>query len=293
MLLNEQATQLLNRQLTHWPLAAKNYRALAHVETKQLQISGYTFTVQFNPARITSSSAKVDAQTIQERACFLCRHHLPPEQEVLPYTAQSGNEYLILCNPFPIFPRHLTIPDCKHTDQLIFGRIEDMVELAEQLSDFVLLYNGPKCGASAPDHFHFQAGNKGFLPLQAAVESGASIEHYPVSAFVVQSEEANGVAAALKTAIPLEPEPMFNLLCWKTGSKFYLVVFPRKCHRPAQYFAEGDAHILLSPGSIDLGGVVITPLEKDFRRLSEADVANIFAQISLSSFSNTLIINSS
>ena len=285
---NQQVMQLLNRQLATWPLAAKNYQALAHVETKQLQINGYTFIVQFNPARITSSAAQIDPKTIQERKCFLCRHHLPPEQELLPYTTQNGNEYLILCNPFPIFPHHLTIPDCCHTDQLIAGRIQDMLELAALLSDFILFYNGPMCGASAPDHFHFQAGNKGFLPIQKVVESGISMEQYPVPAYVFESEEADSVAAffyltydALLTTVPSQPEPMINLLCWKTGNRYYLVLFPRKCHRPTQFYAEGAANILLSPATIDLGGVLITPLEKDFRKLSATDVLDIIHQISI------------
>jgi len=273
--------QLFNRQMAAWPLAADNYRALAHVETRTLFIRGFPFTVQFNPARIASSTATIDPQKIQDRPCFLCRHHLPPEQEALPYTSQNENEYLILCNPFPISPRHFTITDVNHTDQLISGRIEDMLELAEQFSDYVLLYNGPKSGASAPDHFHFQAVSKGFLPIQTVVESGASIQNYPVPAIVFESEESASVAAAFHASVTQEPEPMLNLLCWKTGDKYYLVVFPRKLHRPSQYFATDESHILLSPGAIDLAGVVITPLEKDFRKLSEADVVNIIEQISI------------
>ena len=258
-----------------------NYAALSHIKTKKLSINGFEFIVQFNPARITSSSAPIDPQTIQNRKCFLCRHHLPPEQEILPYTAQSGNQYMILCNPYPIFPRHLTIPDRNHTPQLISGRIHDMLELAAQLSDFVLFYNGPQCGASAPDHFHFQAGNKGFLPIQATVESGASLTHYPVSTLLFESEEASEVAASFHQFLSAlqEPEPMLNLLCWKTGPKYYIIIFPRKRHRPAQFFATGDAHILLSPATIDLGGVLITPLEKDFQKLSASDVTDIFNQI--------------
>jgi hypothetical protein len=166
--------------------------------------------------------------------------------------------------------------------------MEDMLELAEQLSDFVILYNGPKSGASVPHHFHFQAGNKDFLPIQTLIERGISIEHYPVSTLVIESEEASSVAAHFY--LFSDPEPMMNLLCWKTGSKYYLVVFPRKLHRPSQYYAERDAHILLSPGTIDLGGVIITPLEKDFRKLSEADVVHIFEQISLP-LPHSLLIN--
>ena len=275
MHLNDQALQLLLRQQKEWPLAAANYAALSRIETKKLSINGFDFVVQFNRARITSSAAKIDPKTIQERPCFLCRRHLPPEQEEFPYTAQSGNQYMVLLNPYPIFPFHLTIPDRKHTKQLMLGRMDDMLELADQLPDFVLLYNGPKCGASAPDHFHFQAGNKGFLPIQSLVENGVCLKNYPVKTHVFEWEES--LPSTL--SFDFDPEPMINLLCWKTGSKYYTVVFPRKCHRPAQFFATGAANILLSPATIDLGGVLITPLEKDFRKLTAADVSDIFNQI--------------
>jgi len=275
MQLNDQVIQLLHRQTIAWPLAAANYSALSHVKTKKLSINGFDFTVQFNPARIISSAANTDPQAIKERKCFLCRHHLPPEQESFPYTAQSGNKYFILCNPYPIFPRHLTISDDHHTDQLIFGRVDDMLELAEKLTDFVIFYNGPKSGASAPDHFHFQAGNKGFLPIQSLVESGTSLVHYPVPALVFTSDEID----AATTCLHQNPEPMLNLLCWKTGHTFYIVIFPRKRHRPSQFYARGETNILFTPGAIDLGGVLITPLEKDFCKLTAADVSDIFTQI--------------
>ena len=288
MLLNNQALQLLHNQLKTWPLAAANYAALAQTQNRKVPVQGYDFTVQCNPARITSSTANIDPKAIQERTCFLCRHHLPPEQESLPYTTKNGIEYLILCNPYPVFPRHLTIPDSTHTAQLISGRIEDMLEMAGRLSDFVLFYNGPKCGASAPDHFHFQAGSKGFLPIQALVESGASLAQYPVPLFVFESEEAESVTlsfhiffTALQTLFPQTPEPMLNILCWKGGAKYFLVLFPRKQHRPAQFFAQGDDHILLSPAAIDLGGVLITPLEKDWQKLSASDITDIFCQIGI------------
>jgi hypothetical protein len=289
MHVNEQAKQLFNKQVNDWPLAAAHYAALAQVEVKKLSVHGFDFFVQFNRGRIISSTANIDPQTIKERKCFLCIPHLPPQQEFMPYRCKTGHEYAVLCNPYPIFPRHLTIPDVNHRAQIMLGRIEDMLELAEQLSDFVLFYNGPQCGASAPDHFHFQAGNKGFLPLQAFIESGLPIKNYPLPLFVYESEEAESVAftfdlyvTAFQKILPQTPEPMFNLLCWKTGKMFYLVIFPRKGHRPRQFFEEGDARILLSPGAIDLSGIVVTPQEKDFRKLSEADLSDIFSQIGIS-----------
>ncbi|MDR2586298.1 MAG: DUF4922 domain-containing protein [Prevotellaceae bacterium] len=275
MQIAHQVDEMFKRQVKTWPLAATNYTALAQVETKKLTINGFDFVVQFNPARITSTAAQIDTQTIQERRCFLCLHHLPPEQEVLPFTAQSGHQYSVLCNPYPIFPHHLTIPDVNHTDQRISGRIDDMLELADLLPDFVLLYNGPKSGASAPDHFHFQAGNKGFLPIQILIDSDRSTQGYPLSFTHFQSENPGSITCGIQ-----DPEPMLNLLCWKSHNKYHLILFPRKLHRPSQYYATGDAHILLSPGTIDLGGVLITPLQKDFNKLSVEDVTDIFKQIS-------------
>ena len=289
MQLNSEVHRLFDRQIEEWPLAAANYAALARSLTKKITISGFEVHLQHNPARIGSCAANMDAQTLLERPCFLCSHHLPPEQEKLPYTTQNGNEYLILCNPYPIAPRHFTIPDANHTPQLISGRIEDMIELAQQLPHFVLLYNGPKSGASAPDHFHFQAVSKDFLPIQLLLESGAPLSSYPVPSFVFESEEPTSLAssfhlflALFQEAAPQENEPMLNLLCWKTHQTFYLVAFPRKLHRPAQFYAQGDAHILLSPGAIDLAGVWITPLEKDFDKLSPLDLSDIITQISIS-----------
>lgn len=286
--LNYEVEQLFHRQNKNWPLAEKNYLALALVKTRRLSVEGVDLTLQFNPARIGSTTSKIDPQSIKERPCFLCQHHLPPEQERLPFCTRSGNEYLILCNPFPISPRHFTLADVNHTEQLIEGRILDMLELAEHLSDFILLYNGPKSGASAPDHFHFQACCKGFLPIQTIVESGCSISHYPIPALVLESEDVEAVTSHfhllyefLQEVYSQEPEPMFNILCWKSGVRNFLVVFPRKKHRPSQFFEKGEANILISPGAIDLGGVIITPLEKDYDKLTTLDFFDIIGQLSI------------
>jgi ATP adenylyltransferase/5',5'''-P-1,P-4-tetraphosphate phosphorylase II len=165
--MTHQVQTLFEQQTTHWETARKNYEALRQVQVRICTVNGYTYKVQFNPARIISSGAKVDAASIQQRACFLCAANLPAEQQGVSF----GTEYTILVNPFPIFPKHLTIPVNNHIDQLIAGRLGDMLDLTKALSDYILFYNGPKCGASAPDHLHFQAGNKGFLPIEAEVKS--------------------------------------------------------------------------------------------------------------------------
>ena len=160
--MNQTINDLLFEQVATWETARDNYAALSSVQEKELKVHGIPYKVQFNPARIVSSGAKVDAKSIRERKCFLCPDNLPPAQKGILF----GGHYNILVNPFPIFPRHLTIPEVAHVPQRIACRFTDMLSLAEALSDFTIFYNGPRCGASAPDHAHFQAGNKGFMPIE-------------------------------------------------------------------------------------------------------------------------------
>lgn len=297
---SSQAKALLRHQWEHFPLAKQFHDAIGGISEKRFSIDGNEVRVQFNPARIVSSAAKVDEKTISERKCFLCEANLPVEQRALPF----GDDYLVLCNPFLIFPEHLTIPHRQHTDQRIRGRLDDMLYLSKALSEFVVFYNGPKCGASAPDHFHFQAGNKGFVPLEvdfdAILSTGRSvakseelevirIKPFGANAFVFLSENPMAIELAfypLYGALQVlqidEPEPMMNLLSWYDGTRYCLVVFPRKLHRPTQFFAEGDDNILLSPASVDLAGLFITPLEKDFLKITPADLQDILNQIIVS-----------
>ena len=160
--MNQTINNLFTEQLVSWETARNNYAALSGVQVKELNVNGIPYKVQFNPARIVSSGAKVDAQSIKERKCFLCPANLPPVQKGIPFEGH----YNILVNPFPIFPRHLTIPEVAHVNQRIAVRFKDMLALAQALTDYTIFYNGPKCGASAPDHAHFQAGNKGFMPIE-------------------------------------------------------------------------------------------------------------------------------
>lgn len=294
----EAVNRLIEEQLTDWGLAAANYKALNQVKTKTFEVGGCTYNVQFNPARITSSAAKVDSKSIQERKCFLCPANLPPEQKGVPFK----EDYNILVNPFPIFPRHLTIPDVKHIDQRILTRIADMLELAEALDDFIIFYNGPKCGASAPDHMHFQAGNKGFLPIEKEWKykkagkvvdykkaSLSFLDDAPRATLIIESESKDDAVALFHTVYhsmeikPCDDEPMMNVLAWQEDKKFVICIFPRELHRPSCYFAEGDQNILISPASVDLGGVFITPLEKDFEKITAKDIHGILSEVCISS----------
>lgn len=294
--MNETIQKFLTEQLADWETARNNYAALAGVQVRELNVCGVRYKVQFNPARIVSSGAKVDAKSIQERKCFLCPANLPAQQKGIPF----GGHYQILVNPFPIFPRHLTIPDLNHTPQRIEGRLEDMMKLARQLTDFTIFYNGPRCGASAPDHAHFQAGNRGFMPIEAdwknqiagrIADYGKATLYYlndqPRTTLVIQSADmasANHLFSLICRLLPEQPEgePMLNLLAMYDEGVWTLFVFPRAKHRPACYTAEGDARLLSSPASVDLGGVFITPVEADFHKISPAIMEQILSEVCLS-----------
>jgi len=272
-MIKDEVNQLFEEQLKNWELAGNNYKALEQVKVKTLDVNDHPYKVQFNPARITSSAAKVDPQSIRERKCFLCAKNLPQEQKGIPFNGR----YTILVNPYPIFPRHLTIPLLEHTPQLIASRFGDMLDLAQQLDDYVVFYNGPKCGASAPDHFHFQAGNKGFLLIENKSNWGNVI--------CIESENKREMIDRFQQtydSLPLQPddaEPMLNILTWCENGKWITYLFPRKKHRPACYFAEGGANLLISPASVDLGGVFITPLEKDFEKITAENITGILNEI--------------
>ena len=279
---SRQIREFLYAQLQDWELARKNYEALQNVETKEFENEGITVKVQFNPARIVSSGAKVDDNSIRERKCFLCEANRPKEQKYIQY-----NDYQILVNPFPIFPEHFTIPAVAHTEQLIYSRFADMLDFARILDEYVLFYNGPKCGASAPDHTHFQAGSRGFLPIEKiAFDSG---DKKPLQmldyAILLQSSDKETVVSLfhkLYKSLKIkesEKEPMMNILAWYECQRWLVAVFPRKKHRPECYYAEGAENILISPAAVDLGGVFITPLQKDFEKITATDLIQIRIEV--------------
>ena len=285
---------LFDRQLAAWPEAARRYRDLQNIETKEIDLGGMPVRVQFNPARAVSTLARTDAAAIKARPCFLCRDNRPAQQEALPFEGCDGRRYEVLVNPFPIFPEHYTVPAVEHTPQRIAGRFPDMLRLAEAFPDMVVFYNGPESGASAPDHFHFQMGCRGFLPVEThfdrlrpvtvmrpgraviAVTSGY-ISGLPV---ITAPDGASAAAAFLRVlrSLPVSPatgEPQLNILCWRetpadggSGALFRILVIPRKAHRPSCYFAPEDRSVRISPASVDLGGVFIVPAEEDYRRVN-------------------------
>lgn len=294
--LSSQIKNLLDSQIVDWELAKNNYKGLESVKVKDFSFDGFSIKIQFNPSRIISTSAKVDAKSIQERKCFLCKENLPKVQTGIDYK----NEYIILVNPFPIFPEHFTIPKVDHKPQRIKENFEDILDLSKDLQDrYAVFYNGPKCGASAPDHMHFQAGIKNFMPVDYEFESIQKItlsnsdnlkisytENYLRNFISLESPDKyqitnafNKVYDSIEQVEAKDDEPMMNVVASYQNDEWRIIVFPREKHRPSHYFEEGEKQILLSPASVDLGGVCITPREDDFNRITKRDIKDILTQV--------------
>ena len=290
-------SRFFNRQMEKWADARHRFRDLKHVETHQLSDQ---LKVQWNPARIVSTGAKIDKKTLGDRPCFLCDKNRPKEQ----ISKQIDERFLLLVNPFPILPVHFTIPARKHQPQSIYKNYGEMHRFLSLHSELMVFYNGPKCGASAPDHLHFQAGTSGILPLQANWqrlsrnltdiislnddEKIALIHDFVVPAFVIISKSEDSDEALfqrLYKSMPVrgdETEPMMNIIAWRKGDEYISMVIPREKHRPEAYFAEGDAQMMVSPGALDMSGLIITPREEDFRKLTEESATAILQECGVS-----------
>jgi len=292
----QQAIDLWSEQVVHWPLAARYYGSLSQVQSREFTFDRSRVLVQFNPARIASTAAKTDAASIAERPCFLCDHNRPPEQNAV----DAGN-YWLLVNPFPIFEQHFTIPNKQHIPQRILPYFADFLWFARELHQFVVFYNGPRCGASAPDHLHFQAGNRGVLPLiddyyrhgEATSEVLKALSHGRLlrfrkslrKVFVIEAETSDAAVTLFEELYHSLPavdgeEPMLNLIGLFDSGKWTIFVLPRKAFRPAQYSAPEPQQLMISPAAIEMAGILITPVEAHYNKIKVDDVVDIFNQIS-------------
>ncbi len=296
--LPELCGRLLDAQRAAWPELDAGCRGLKSARQREVLCGDFTVRLQFNPRRMASTGAKVDRESIRKRPCFLCLENLPRGQKGVLY----GGTYLILCNPAPIFPGHYTVSSLRHEPQEIARSLPALLSLARDLAGFTVFYNGPRCGASAPDHLHFQAVPSGSIPLEGFEQNGvrakvsgvavSALEKCGRAAVVLEGGDAGGMESAFlrlieeaKKAVaepPGEPdEPMMNLLCSHGREGWRITVFLRRKHRPDAFYREGEAQIMVSPAAVDLGGVVITPREKDFEALGPESLRDIFREVSL------------
>ncbi len=296
------ADYLFNSQLNSWELLNKNYTALKNVQTKSFWFDGFKLKVQFNPERIKSTSAEVDENSVKNRECFLCVKNLPEEQKGI----KIRDNFVLLCNPYPIFPRHFTISTFNHNPQRIIESFGELLELTRLLStDYTVVYNGPACGASAPDHLHFQAGTKNFMPIENDIQQlkndfGKIVQEdeFITTTFIddglrklilIESAEQKMIEKsfrkffkAYKDFSKEEVEPMLNILCiYNEEFGWSVIIFLRSKHRPECFYKNDPDRILISPAAIDLGGVVITPREEDFVRIDKGFLQQIFREVSL------------
>ncbi len=291
-------TQFIKEQFKQWPLLENNYCRLENNITKTINITKEeSFIIQLNPDRIISSSANIEQKHINQRPCFLCKKNRPKEQISLSFF----NSYELLINPYPVFPTHFTLADKIHKPQLISGRIFDMLRFANELPEHIIFYNGPKCGASAPDHFHFQAGNKSSFPLirdfdrldkkhLVTIEGSEiySLDKRTRKAVVIKGSESARLISCIDDIInifgkyiPDKPEPMLNILLGKFISDWLVFLFPRKKHRPDQYYRSGDEALLISPASAEFGGIIICPSQEDYDKINGDVLRNIFEQLTI------------
>ena len=289
-----------DRQLRLWPETRDRYRELTHVETRDLNVGSSTFEVQFNPARIRSTGATISKEAVAARPCFLCKANRPQVQ----MTKIQNADYELLVNPYPILPMHFTIPMRRHQLQQIRGMYGEMIQLLKNYPDLMVFYNGPMCGASAPDHAHLQAGTSGILPLQREWQrlsrnltevarrgedaTLSVIEDYPCAALAIRSRSRRGserMFATLYHALPKVPdqtEPMLNVVAWRADDEYVSVVFPRRKHRPDCYYKDNDEKLLVSPGALDMSGLIITPRREDFERITPEQALAILSECALS-----------
>ncbi len=304
---NDSLERFFNRQMERWPEARKRYRELHGVQTRTLPSDTVTMelTAQWNPARIVSTGAKMDAKTIAERPCFLCEKNRPEEQIVKPF----DNKLDILVNPFPILGTHFTIPSRKHQPQQINDLLHECYRLLASYPALMVFYNGPRCGASAPDHQHLQAGNGEMLPLikdwsrlvrslKPVVTINENnglyvIGDYPCHAFAIRSRnKENGGLLFKKLYVALREkvedtqsekneEPMMNIVAWRQGDDYNIVVMPRRRHRPQCYTAKDDSRMVVSPGALDMAGLIITPRKEDFEAITADKAIKILKEVTI------------
>jgi ATP adenylyltransferase/5',5'''-P-1,P-4-tetraphosphate phosphorylase II len=289
---------LAEQQLATWPMLRDAVAGLARVEYKRLSAKGSEVFAQFNPQRIVSTAAKVDAATIKQRPCFLCAENLPPEERGIAF----GADFVALFNPFPVLPQHLVITSRRHIPQTIEGNFGTLLDLALDLGgQFFVIYNGAACGASAPDHLHFQACERKPLPIIREIEtwerqslsndSGVetfTLKDYRLNALVARGADRRAISEWSDRALRLlaevtgaDSEPMINLVVTRDGDRWTVIIFPRGKHRPDRYFAEGDAKLTVSPAAIDLAGVLVVPQPDHFAKITSRDAEEIYAEVTL------------
>jgi len=279
----DEVEELFERQARAWPQLAKGIEGLASAKTRQVRVDWFDIFVRHIPHRVGSTTAPVDRESVTKRPCFLCAGNLPPEEEGVRF----GEDFTIYCNPFPIVERHLTIAHKEHSSQRIANQFGNMLDLAAALPGYFVVYNGPECGASAPDHMHFQAGSRKLFPIghDTAGLSGVTAPNYRRNVLLFRGRERSALIDRMDRAIELlaqatrkRPEPLVNLAVFHERDQWITYLFPRGKHRPGVFYS---GELTVSPASIDLCGIFVVPIAHDFEKITGDAIAAIFREVTL------------
>jgi hypothetical protein len=274
---------LFEQQTQAWPQLAKGVEGLARAKTRLIRFDWFDIFVRHIPHRAVSTMAAVDRESVAKRPCFLCSGNLPPEEEGIPF----GENFTIYCNPFPIVDHHLTIAHREHGIQRIANQYGNMLDVAAALPGYFVIYNGPECGASAPDHMHFQAGSRGLFPIEKDTTgiTGVTVPNYERKVFLFRGRDRTALIDRVDRAVELlakttgkQAEPLINIATFHQSGEWVTYLFPRGKHRP-EVFHRGE--LMVSPASIDLCGVFVVPLAQDFERITGVQIAEIFREVTL------------
>lgn len=309
---DDELRKFVSDQLSRWKLSSDNFRALKKVDVRHMDFNDLRIAIQYNPARAISSKARTDEESLKARPCFLCRANRPKEQLYMDFEGTKGKKYHILVNPYPVFQNHLIVASDAHTPQSIWHRYVDLLILAKRYREFTWIYNGPKGGASAPDHLHFQAFPSGILPLEQEVRKGRGLEyvtcvldaslyryaHFVNGVFVIRGTTSKSVAKMLYRlldCVPVEEgdsEPRFNLFTFFADGHYVSIVVLRTNHRSTHYFStDPEEHLAISPGCVDMGGVIITVEKEDYEKLTPGLLARLMDQITIDRETENLILD--
>ncbi len=303
--------KFIGDQLSVWPLASANFRALKAAETREFEVGGLKCKVQFNPKRVISSTADTSPEAIAARKCFLCAENRPPEQFHIKFEGRKGRLYNIQVNPYPIFPGHLVIVRDEHLPQAIWHHFPDMLDFAVKYPDYLVFYNGPSSGASAPDHLHFQAVPRHNLPLEEAVDEfldapceplasvkDATLYRYPgytEGVFALKATTSKSLAKLFYRLLDCtdrpegEIEPKFNLFAYVKDGEYRTFVTMRAAKRSHHFTATGEDHLTISPGAADMAGVFVAPFREDFDKVTAAQLGEMLSEVSISRHEREMI----
>lgn len=308
----KELNKFIKDQLSVWQLASSNFRALKTAPSREVDVFGLKCRIQYNPRRVISSTADTSPAAIASRKCFLCADNRPKEQFHLGFEGRKGRNYHIQINPYPIFRGHLVIVRDEHIPQEIWHHFPDMLDFAARYKDYLVFYNGPSSGASAPDHLHFQAIPKHNLPLENVVDEfldhpgeplatvkDASLykfDGYARGVFALKATTSKSLAKLFYRLLDCtdrgkgEEEPMFNLYAYVKNGEYRTIVVMRSAKRSHHFYSEGADHLTISPGAADIAGLFVAPFREDYDKADTALLEELLSEVCISEDEQNMIV---